>query len=298
MTDNRGRKVRKAVLPVAGSRHAVPAGDQGGPEGDAAARRRAELQLDRRGVRRRRDRGDRLRDRARQVAPSRITSIARPSWRRCSNERGKNETSRGCASRPSWRASLGAPGGAARPRARGALRARRRSATSRSRCCWATICSTRRSPGIAPARRRLRAQRARAWSRSYEVPPARSTSTASSTASRDGAARAGSSAADREAGAGDGAVPAGDHRALRAAAGDLRRSSSDTTPGRGGEIQLTDALATLCAQSGLHGLRGRGAALRRRRSRRATCWRWCTTRSTARDPRRRARRVIENCART
>ena len=27
-----------------------------------------------------------------------------------------------------------------------------------------------------------------------------------------------------------------------------------TTPGRGGEIQLTDALATLCAQSGLTGL--------------------------------------------
>ena len=33
---------------------------------------------------------------------------------------------------------------------------------------------------------------------------------------------------------------------------------AETKPGRGGEIQLTDALATLCAQSGLAGLEVEG----------------------------------------
>ena len=33
---------------------------------------------------------------------------------------------------------------------------------------------------------------------------------------------------------------------------------AETKPGRGGEIQLTDALATLCAQSGLSGLEVEG----------------------------------------
>ena len=33
---------------------------------------------------------------------------------------------------------------------------------------------------------------------------------------------------------------------------------ANTQPGRGGEIQLTDALATLCASDGLYGVRLRG----------------------------------------
>ena len=40
---------------------------------------------------------------------------------------------------------------------------------------------------------------------------------------------------------------------------EIFRILAETKPGTGGEIQLTDALATLCAQSGLAGLRGRGA---------------------------------------
>ena len=55
---------------------------------------------------------------------------------------------------------------------------------------------------------------------------------------------------------------------------------AETKPGEGGEIQLTDALATLCAQSGLAGLRSRGSATTSAIAP-ATSWRWCTTRSAA-----------------
>ena len=154
-------------------RHALPAGDQGDPEGDAAHRRRADAAAHRRGGARRRHRGDRARHRPRQVDDR---GSLRPQLRaRAHAARARQKGAAGAG-----RAHLedGAPGDACGRRSRSGSATPcwwrgRRSATSRSPCCSATISTTARAAaGDWPAHRRVRRASAatRASCRCMEVP--------------------------------------------------------------------------------------------------------------------------------
>ena len=227
-------------------------------------------------------RGDHPRHRARQVvARGSLRSRARAGGA-CSSDRGKKDDL--ARVRKPTRAGavlVGAAEGAARPRARGAAARGRRSATSRSRCCSATICSTPKRPRHRPAHRRLRAARRPGVIALKEVPAGQEHMYGIVDGERDGARGLNDQQAGREAGARARASSrAAIDRALRAAAGDLRRSSSRHAAGRGGEIQLTDALATLCARRGLYGLEVEGERFDAGDAP-ATWWRCSTTRSSA-----------------
>ena len=200
---------------------------------------------------------------------SRTTSIARPSWRRCSSGAGKTED----LARVQQADRAGAvrrrcARGGARPRPRRAVRARgrrRRAVRGAAGRRSARRAGARRSGQLIDVYERRGTGRDRAQGGAGR---SRSTCTASSTATRDGARGLQDQQAGREAGAGDGAVAAGGHRALRAAAGDLRDPGGRRRPGAAARSSSPTALATLCARRGLYGLEVEGRALRRRRPRR------------------------------
>ena len=134
----RMKPVRKAVFPVAGPRHPLPARHQGDPEGDADGRRSAADPICGRGGARGRDRADDLRHRPRQ-------GRARGPFRHRLRARGDDDRARQVARRarrhplPARRDRLGPPAGAARASATPSGARARSSATSRSRCCSPTI---------------------------------------------------------------------------------------------------------------------------------------------------------------
>ena len=130
------------------------------------------------------------------------------------------------------------------------------SATSRSRCCWATICSTPKVPGIG--------QLIEVYQRLgtgvvalKEVPADQTHLYGIADGARDGARGlkidkliekpAPGTTTSRAAVIGRYVLPP-----------EIFAILAETPPGRGGEIQLTDGLATLCARRGLYGLEVEG----------------------------------------
>ena len=250
-------RVAQSGHPRRRPRHALSAGDQGDPEGDAADRRRPDAAADRRGGGRRRHRGDRARHRARQVldrGPLRSQLRARAHAARARQDRAR----RRMCERISTDGAAGDSVRQKEPLGLGhavLVRARRPSATSRSRCCSATISID--SEGGRPAIGQLIDEFERLGGDKgvialMEVPAGqehhvrhRQGQAGRRRAGRDARSTTWSRSRRRER----------RRRGWRSSGATCcrRRSGSilaQTKPGKGGEIQLTDGLKELAQRGG------------------------------------------------
>ena len=279
MTDETKRKVRKAVLPVAGL------GTRFLPATKAIPRRCCRWSTCRASSSSSRSASPpgstgHLRDRARQVVPSKITSIARPSSRRCSSVAASTRIS-ARVRKPTELARFSSCGRGRRGASGTRCSAR---ATAVGDEPFAVLLGDDLVDAKVPGIRQLVDVYERLGTGAWSLIRGRGRPGAHvrHRRRRRGRGRARwPDAAGREAGAGHRAVAAGDHRALRAAARDL------PDPGRRPRrARRRDSahrrLATLCAQSGLYGLQIEGSASMSAIAP-GTCWRACTTRFSATD---------------
>ena len=242
--------VTKAVIPAAGLRHADAAGGQGGAEGAAAGAGPADDSVRRRGSGGRRDHDVLLiTSPAKRAVEQHFSPI--PSWSSASKRAGK------AALLASIRAADGEgedprrrPAAAARPGRRGPARARLRRRRSRSSACSATR-SSAATP--TPSRKQL-IDAHREFGTSVigleEVPPEKVEryGIVGGTEIAPGVLQA--RHARREAVGRDRAQPAGDRRAVRAHAGDLRLPRRDAArQGRRDSAHRRDPAAAVARRS-------------------------------------------------
>ena len=260
MTKSR-KKVRKAVLPVAGLGTRFLPATKAIPKEMLPIVDMPSIQLIVEECVAARHRGDHLRHRARQVGdrgPLRSRGRARGAAREAGQDRGPR--ARAPADRDGA-LRVGAPGARRAGLGHAVLCAREAVGDEPFAVVLGDDLLDARGAGRAPADRRLR-EAGTGVIALKEVPAGQEHMYGIVDGERGGPAPAARSASWSRS-----RRPARRRRGWRSSAATCcRRRSSRSSPrpaGRGGEIQLTDGLATLCERHGLARPRGRGAALRR-----------------------------------